>query len=513
MHYFIISIIISVIVIGQFSSFFNNKKKLLLFKNIFPDSQKKFQLIQDNPLFEIRTEHKNEILNTIISSLNNYLINNKDAISDYHLIRDIVDRNCDAKEEEIHTQIPVPLYMGLAGTMLGILIGIGFLVITGGLNQLLNSGNGSGTEGIETLLGSVALAMISSITGITLTTVGSHMTKNAKIDIEEGKNTFFSWVQAELLPNMSRDTSSALVQLTKNLLKFNNTFAQNTQELRGTLSHVNDSYQKQTELMQTISRLRITDIATANIEVYDKLKNSTNEIGVFAQYLQNANKYLSTIQSLYQKLDGYEKRTQVIENAGKFFTKNEKWLSEHFDIANLEVKAALQRFSENSKENLAKVQESLNGQILSYDKVMSLQQEKLRETLKITTEIITESITNTQQSFEKAISDQQKALQSKLQETTELVEELKNLTHIKEGIKDFKEATNKQTIRIDELAREIHALALIKAEGGTIRQEISLPKWVKIFTISGISLFSVTCLIYITPIMIRLFTKLVKWLF
>ncbi|MBK9983860.1 MAG: hypothetical protein IPP15_16075 [Saprospiraceae bacterium] len=225
----------------QFSSFVSTRNKLLVFRNIFPDNQGEFQLIQDdtnNFVLGIQSQHKNFILLVIITSLNKYLINNNGAVSDYHLMKDIVDRNCDAKEEEIHTQIPVPLYLGLAGTMLGILIGIGFLVFGGGLNDLLNSSNDLGSKGLETLLGGVALAMISSITGIMLTTLGSHIAKNAKSEVEENKNTFLSWMQAELLPKISSDISGALVQMTKNLSNFNNTFAQNTQDLSKTLSHM-----------------------------------------------------------------------------------------------------------------------------------------------------------------------------------------------------------------------------------------------------------------------------------
>ena len=490
--------------------------RLQLFKNIFPDNQNEFQLVQNdakNLVLGIKTQHQNFILDVIIASLNKYLINNKGAVSDFHLIKDIVDRNCDAKEEEIHTQIPVPLYLGLVGTMLGILIGVGFLVFGGGLNDLLNSGNGSGSKGVEVLLGGVALAMISSIFGILLTTSGSNITKNAKTEVEKNKNTFLSWMQAELLPNISNSTSSALVRMTHNLSSFNDTFAQNTQDLRKTLSNVNDSYQKQADLMQVINQLKIGDIATANIEVYDKLKNSTNEIGVFAQYLQNANEYLATIQALNQKLDDYEKRTQVIENAGKFFTKNEKWLAENFDIANLEVKAALERFKDTTGESLTKLQESLNGQILSFNNDMQRQQEKLREELKITTDIVSESFIKINKTFEKAILEQQQALQGKLQETSKLVEELKNLTHIKEGIKEFKEATNRQNGKIEELAKEIRALAIAKTDGGTIKQEISFPKWLKILVVAGSSLLALTCLSYIVPLLIEWISILLNWLF
>ena len=40
----------------------------------------------------------------IIDSINRYLEKNKDGVTDFNLIRDIIDRNCDAIEEEIQTQ-------------------------------------------------------------------------------------------------------------------------------------------------------------------------------------------------------------------------------------------------------------------------------------------------------------------------------------------------------------------------------------------------------------------------
>lgn len=528
MHYFIIIVVIAAIVFWQISSFIDNKKNIFLFKNIFPENQSKFHLVQDNStnnLLGIDSQHKNFILDVIISSINKYLINNKGAVSDFHLMKDIVDRNCDAKEEEIHTQIPVPLYLGLVGTMAGILIGVGFLVFSGGLENLISSPpigvtdeikkqlSENGVNGVKALMGGVALAMISSIIGILLTTFSSHLTKNAKAEVEKHKNTFLSWIQAELLPNISNNTSSALVKMTGNLSKFNETFALNSMNLGNTLSKVNDSYQNQAVLMKAINQLKIGDIATANIDVYDKLKNSTKEIGVFAKYLQKSNEYLESIQSLNQKLDNYENRTQIIENAGNFFIKNEKWLAENIDSANLEVRAALERFKGTTEESLINLQESFNGQILNFNGVMQRQQEQLQEALSITNDILSESFTKTQASFEKAIIDQQQILQGKLQETSKLIEELKNLTHIKDGIKEFKEAINRQNIKIDELAKEIRFLANVKTSGGTIKQEFIIPKWLKILIIAGSSLIGVACLSYIVPLLFKWISNLVNWLF
>ena len=90
MHYFIVSTIIVGIVIWQFSSFLSSRKKLAIFKNIFPVNTSDLQLLQDTTGLEIITQHRNEILDTILSSLNSYLGHNNGAVSDYHLMKDIV---------------------------------------------------------------------------------------------------------------------------------------------------------------------------------------------------------------------------------------------------------------------------------------------------------------------------------------------------------------------------------------------------------------------------------------
>lgn len=508
MHYIIIVVIIAGIVIWQIWSFISNRKKLKTFKNIFPSDYGKFELVQDettNNVLGIKSKHDNFILDIIVISLNKYLINNKGAVSDFHLMKDIVDRNCDAKEEEIHSQIPTPLYLGLTGTMLGILIGVGFLVFGGGLNELLNSDDGSGAEGIETLLGGVALAMTSSIVGILLTTFGSYISRNAKANVEKNKNTFLSWIQAELLPNVSNNTSSALVRMTKNLSSFNKAFAENTKDLKNTLSNVTETYKQQANFLEAINRLNIKDIASTNIDIYDKLKNSTDEIGVFAKYLENSNKYLIAVQDLNHKLDVYEGRTQIIENAGKFFAKNEKWLAENFDIANLEVKKSIELFEKNTSKSLSKLQDSLNGQILNFDQIRQLQQDKLKEALILTIETTTESFTKTQKTFEKAISDQQNAFKEKLQETTKLVEELKNLSAIKQGIANFEKAIDRQNYRIDDLVKSIKELSQLKSTGGVIKPDF--PIWMKYSLISIGGILVIFFIIFIFLFIAALFGK------
>ncbi|WP_163218090.1 hypothetical protein [Bacteroides sp. 224] len=495
MHYIIITLAIAIILILQLALFFSTKAKIRIFQQIFPQTER-FELGIHEEGDAIINRFSNPVLNSIINSINNYLAKNKGAVSDFHLMKDIVDRNCDSVEEEINTQIPMPLYLGLVGTMLGILIGIGFLVVTGSLDKLLNpSSTSTDAKGITELFGGVALAMVASIIGILLTTIGSNLAKEAKKKTEKGKNIFLSWIQAELLPELSNDTTAVLEKMVRNLTGFNNTFSENTHELRATLQAVNESYHNQAELMQSINQLKIGKIATANIEVYEKLKNCTNEIEVFAEYLHKSNEYLTTIQKMNSTLDGYEKRTQTIEKAGNFFDKNEKWLTESLDSINIETKDTLKRFGEMMAESVGKIKDSLDSHNLSFKNSANEQAEVLSE----------------------IIIKQREDFQKKLEETNLIVDELKNLSAVKMSISNLEEATKQQNQKMDSLIQTIRQLAEAKSSGTSevlvtpeIKVDTKMPRWVKIVGITAGSLLIISHLSYLIPQLIEWISNLIN---
>jgi len=500
MHYLIIIVIIVLIVYFQIKIYRETKKKLLVFKNIFASKNDDYNLKKtgiiasikngkwkehkemlrswnlDISNFEysaidkegknityyhkdqvinllignvelnergIQSKHSNPIYNEIQTSINNYLSVNKSGVSDFHLMKDIVDRNNDAHEEEITTQIPIPLYLGLVGTMAGILVGIGFLVFGGGLNDLLGTEpsnfvsflkdlfNVKETKnGIETLMGGVALAMISSILGILLTTFGSIRAKNAKSEVEKNKHIFLSWIQAELLPTLSNDTSATLEKMSQNLLAFNNTFSTNTNELGKALSQVNESYRLQTQLFDTVKQLAEKDISVKTMELYNVLKNSTKEIGTLAIYLNNVNDYLANVKALNEKLDTSEKRTKSIEDMATFFKAEVQQIETRKGMIN----KAVGTIDSVLQEALSKLKDHANDQL---------------EELKKTT------------------SKQFEFLQKNSEHINAIVTELKNLTAVKESILKFEQATRSQNTKLDNLANAIYTLANAKTEGTT----------------------------------------------
>jgi hypothetical protein len=406
----------------------------------------------------ISTTHNSFILKVIITSINNYLSANQSGVSDFHLMKDIVDRNCDAVEEEINTQVPVPLYLGLVGTMVGILVGIGYLWISGGLSDLLNAGSGSsGADGVEILLGGVALAMFSSILGILFTTFSSMQTKNAKVEVEGNKHTFLSWIQAKLLPNLSNDMAQTLEKMSKNLIKFNDTFSSNTSNLGIVLAQVNESYKMQAELWNVVQKLADKNVFTQNLKLFNALKNSANEIKTLAEYLHNTNDYLTNVRALNEKLDQNEQRTQAIEEMATFF---------RAEVQQLDLR----------KDAIIK----------SIGTIDDILEEKLRK--------LAEHAGNNMEQFYIALGKQQNALQEKLDETQVVVNELKNLTAIKESISKFEQAMRAQNSKLDSLANAIRTLAAAKIEGtdATVLRKTPMPLknkiWIGAASVGGLLL-------------------------
>ena len=128
------------------------------------------------------------IIQRIKEAINLYLLNNYGAAVNFSIIKDIIDREVDIKDEEISNSIPTPLYLGLAATMIGIIFG---------LFSMPESNGQHFTEGIDALINGVKLAMLGSLSGLACTTIlSSFFYKNAKKKISRDKNEQISYLQA-----------------------------------------------------------------------------------------------------------------------------------------------------------------------------------------------------------------------------------------------------------------------------------------------------------------------------
>ena len=379
----IVPIIVFFVVVLQFVFFIQNVKRMREYKKIF--SEEKSWGITHNPdtNFVSGISGKgNSIFSSIKNSINKYLSNNSGSVIDFQLLKDAVDRHCDSVENDINTLTPVPLYCGLAGTMAGVIIGLSSLLATGSITALLSSGSGNfgaAADGVNDLLSGVAYAMIASICGIVFTTFSSILFKKYKLSGEAGKNTFLAWLQAKLLPELPSDTSDALNKLVKNLNRFNSTFKENTSELDGALSKVNESYKIQAEIIQAVHDMDVMKMAKANVRVLQELQECTDKLEVFNQYLDDIHGYTDAIHTFTSQFEQEANRLQVLEEIRNYFVRHKAEIAKDSADVDVALRSALSSLKESASTNVSELNKTLIEQSQEFKQIIREEKESFQQ--------------------------------------------------------------------------------------------------------------------------------------
>ena len=462
-------ILVGICLVLQGLAFADTLKKRIQLRKIFPKQSDQAMSLVDREddgkqILVRKNVHSSKVFDEIINTINRYLSHNKGS-ADYAILKDITDRNCDAVEAQIEATASIPIYIGLCGTLIGIVLGVAVLGFRGGIDALFDTtpvvmvesiseanselrtegskiktkdGNvyefsrgqwslykNPGEEGIKNLLQGVGIAMLTTLFGVLFTIVGAWSSKRSSRVNEEKKNGFLSWLQAELLPQMSNDLGQVIFQMQRNLTKFNNTFASNTSQLDSVLKGINTTYEDQTRLLKAVEKLKIDEIATANIRVLQELKECTDEIEELGQLVSNITEYITKVDNLNSLLSSHLDRTRLIENMGQFFREEVTQIEQRkHAIANstADIDANMQRAFGQLREHTDREYQQLG-----------------------------EALANKHADFLRAIEAQQEALNRKLEETSQLVQELKNLTAVKESMEQLALAEQSQNAKIETL--------------------------------------------------------------
>jgi hypothetical protein len=442
MDYIVSIIFVLIFAIWELLQFNKVKKLTALYGNIFPNSTDKLEF--DSQELCINSTHESVLFKNIVRTLNRYLGENSNQVSDYHLMKDVVDRNREVAESEIETLIPFTQYIGLVGTMTGIFFGVVVLVFGNGLNNLMSgSFTALASSGVTELLGGVAIAVLTSALGLGLTMRSSYLFKEAKRVVELRENAFLGWIQAEMLPNLSTDMTSTLVKMTNNLRDFNNTFSSNTAKLDRTLAKVNDSYTGQARILEVLERVDVKKVAMANVQVYEKLKDCTDEIGMIGDALKSSRMYLQQVRELTEKLDRMDERVKTWEKMAKFFEKEineierrKAAISEAVGNVDEKLKQSFEHLGQTAKAKSDEVAEKIVDENSKLDNALSQQEELLNRKLGEMSDAIDKRNRKLADVFT-SLEQLTKALPAEMQRYTR---ELSNLSEIKKGIADLEKA-------------------------------------------------------------------------
>lgn len=424
-----------------------------------PTKSIEISIIESN----IRSKRFNDILNTI----NTYLLRNRSSASDFNLIKDIVERNTDALEEEINLTISAPLYLGLVGTMLGIVIGLfymsDFTTSMGDANISDNIG-----DNISILLGGVKIAMIASLFGLILIILNSSIFyKNARKLIDYRKNEFYSFLQIYLLPVLNQGLGSTFESLQRNLLKFNEELSQNLNGLSGIFSANKEALIAQQDILSKLEKIPVAQMAKYNIKVLKELQNSTGNIEQFNNYLNNINSFVANSNQLVDKSNDLLSRTDnfkdIADNLEYRLTESQK----------------LMEFLSNHFEKLEEHKDFVNRSVADVGISISDTFGQLKE-----------HIQNSTKAVKDFTVDELDALKTALSESKTNLSNLEHLASIMKDVSDFKNSSNTNNEEVKRNLLELNKNMKISTELLDALESTTLTHKSKVFKNSIKNLFS-----------------------
>jgi hypothetical protein len=117
---------ITAILIIQFYQYWLNRKKTDTLEKLFPEEGLDIVDIPESEGLKLINPNKNfkTGFTRILAATNLYLQKNRGSAADFNILRDISERESEALENEIDSNIALPLYIGLMGTFLGVIIGL-----------------------------------------------------------------------------------------------------------------------------------------------------------------------------------------------------------------------------------------------------------------------------------------------------------------------------------------------------------------------------------------------------
>ena len=259
----------------------------------------------------------------VVAETNSYLCKNVGTSADFAILEDICNSKIDTIETEIQNSLNVPLYLGLGGTFIGIIVGLSGIVFN--LDTLFGANAATATSPLRNLLLGVVIAMIASFVGLGLMTWNSAIEYKKALRIcDRGKISYFDFLRRELMPSLSNSMASSLNSLKSVLGEFVGKFGRNLTAYNNSAELLNDNIEKQHLLLVEINKMNQTQMATTIAETFGQLNRSSEAFAVFHKYQEDLNgtvqqveTALSRIDEIIASFDNFSKSLSiVVENQG-----------------------------------------------------------------------------------------------------------------------------------------------------------------------------------------------------
>lgn len=272
------SAIFACVIIVQLACFFVTWRRCAALKRLFPDSEPQAVILKstmnerfgDEPVVEAtRIEPGEECsvgFERILESTNDYLSQNSDSVADFHIMQDIAERVSETAESAAAGNASLPLYIGLMGTFIGVIVGLlNFVAFQASLDD---PGAFTDPGHLRHFVGGVLIAMAGSLCGLLLSVLArAGLLHRAQLKNSRLRQAYFTLLQTKLLPVVGHDLSSALKTLGQNLLHFNSDFSANLTTFGEATGTAVKSLNQQRELIDILKSTEILKVIEANADM------------------------------------------------------------------------------------------------------------------------------------------------------------------------------------------------------------------------------------------------------
>lgn len=317
-------IVVLIVLVLQVLSFLKTREKILVLQSIFPGSNAFETLVTTVNSFMLKTpeqldqfisnppQQKNtsdridgdfdvalvtcpgsssEVIDDILLQTNKYLCKNVGTSAELSVLQDICERKIEALDSEIHHSLNTPLYLGLAGTFIGIIIGLSGI----DFNNISE---------LSSLKYGIIAAMCASFMGLILMLINSAIIYNtASSKLESHKNQYYDFLRRELMPTLANDISSSLNSLRNVLGHFVDKFGRNLDSYADSAELLNDNLDKQYLVLDQIQQLSLPAMASEISDSFKTLKDSSDSIRDFHRYQTELNTTISSVSSAVSQIN------------------------------------------------------------------------------------------------------------------------------------------------------------------------------------------------------------------
>ena len=354
----------------------------------------------------IKCKSANRSFNEVLLETNSYLCKNVGTSADFPLLQDICERKIDSLETEIANGINVPLYLGLAGTFIGIILGL--FGISFNLEGLFSSG---ASAPLRNLLIGVVIAMLARLLGLSLMIWNSAIThKKALNQCDKNKNQYYDFLRQELMPVLSNSMASSLNSLKSVLGEFVGKFGHNLDAYTSSAELLNDNIEKQHLLLVEVNKMKEKELATEMAGIMHDLKDSSEAMKTFRTYQDELNNTMQNVGDAVSNIDTIIKSFTDFAESLNVVVENQKKAEE---LQN-EFKAAIENHFPTGSEGREMWRTQFDNLSADAAKVS----EELNEQLKLSTEYIRGFVEKNQEAFS-SVGNMQDVL-SKLIEYTDV---------------------------------------------------------------------------------------------